>query len=81
MANNQDLFKQVQDVLDDLRGPLVAHGGDIELVDADPSSGEVKVRLHGACVGCPLAGLTIKEGIEATLVERLPGITSVTAVE
>lgn len=81
MVNDLDLAKQVGEVLEELREPLVAHGGDIELVEANPETGEVKVRLHGACVGCPLAGLTIKEGIEATLVERLPAVTCVTAVE
>jgi Fe-S cluster biogenesis protein NfuA len=81
MASNQELNKQVKEALDELREPLVAHGGDIELVEANPETGEVKVRLHGACVGCPLAGLTIKEGIESSLVERVPGVTSVMAVE
>ncbi len=57
------------------------HGGDVVLVDADPETGVVSVRLEGACVDCPFSGLTIKAGIEETLRERIPEVREVVQVD
>lgn len=82
MLNSKEQFiSQIEQILDELRQPLMLHGGNVELVDADPKTGIVSVRLHGACVGCPMAELTLKGGIEATLVEKLPQVKEVRAVE
>jgi Fe-S cluster biogenesis protein NfuA len=70
--------KQVQEVLNEVRPQLQADGGDVELVDVD--DGVVKVRLKGACGGCPMSQMTLKMGIEKRIRERLPQVKSVEAV-
>ena len=72
--------EQVNQVLEQLRANLQAHGGDVELV-AISEDGVVSVRLQGACKGCPMAQQTLKMGIEAMLKEELPEVQSVEAVE
>ena len=72
--------EQVNQVLEQLRANLQAHGGNVELV-AISEDGVVSVRLQGACKGCPMAQQTIKMGIEAALKEQLPEVQSVEAVE
>ncbi len=82
MTNSKEQFlSQIERILEEVREPLILHGGNVELVDADPETGIVSVRLHGACVGCPMAQITLKAGIEAALMEQLPQITEVKAVE
>jgi Fe-S cluster biogenesis protein NfuA len=71
--------EEVQKVLDTVRPALQADGGDAELVDVG-SDGVVKLRLTGACAGCPMSQLTLKEGIEKVLKEKLPQVTSVESV-
>ena len=81
MANDQnDIRTEVEAALDELREPLIAHGGNVELVDVDRANGVVSVRLHGACVGCPLSELTVKEGIGEALKEKFDWIKDVKAV-
>jgi Fe-S cluster biogenesis protein NfuA len=55
--------EQVQSALNEIRPSLQADGGDVELVDVE--DGIVKVRLTGACGGCPMSQMTLKQGIEA----------------
>ena len=71
--------EKVKKALDKVRPALQADGGDVELVGVD-DKGVVKVRLTGACGGCPMATTTLKNGIEKTLKEEVPGITAVQAV-
>jgi Fe-S cluster biogenesis protein NfuA len=59
---------------------LGADGGSVELVDIDEKQGVVKVRLLGACMGCPMATMTLKNGIERTLKEDVPQVKKVEAV-
>ena len=63
-------------VLDLIRPSLIADGGDVELVDV-ADDGTVTVELTGACKGCPLSELTLANGIERILKERVPGVTRV----
>jgi Fe-S cluster biogenesis protein NfuA len=70
--------KQVEDVLAKVRPMLQRDGGDVELVEVE--DGIVKVRLVGACGGCPMATLTLKRGIEAKLKEEIPDLKEVVAV-
>jgi Fe-S cluster biogenesis protein NfuA len=70
--------EQVEEVLKEIRPALRADGGDVELVDVD--EGVVKVRLTGACGGCPMSQMTLKMGIERRLRERLPEVKSVVSV-
>ncbi|MBE0569305.1 MAG: NifU family protein [Deltaproteobacteria bacterium] len=69
---------EVQKVLEMIRPALQADGGDVELVDVEGSV--VKVRLLGACGGCPMATMTLKHGIEAAIKERIPAIERVESV-
>jgi Fe-S cluster biogenesis protein NfuA len=69
---------EVEKVLESIRPHLQADGGDVELVDVE--GGVVKVRLLGACGGCPMATMTLKGGIEAALKERIPAVERVESV-
>lgn len=69
---------EVERVLEKIRPALQADGGDVELVDVD--GGVVKVRLTGACGGCPMATVTLKNGIEALLKEEIPSVQRVESV-
>jgi Fe-S cluster biogenesis protein NfuA len=62
-------------VIDGIRPMLQADGGDVELIDVQ--DGVVKVRLKGACSGCPMSQMTLKNGIERLLKEKLPEVKSV----
>ena len=77
MKSKQDLSQEIEKVLDILRQGLAMHSGNVELVDVDPASGRVTVRLQGSCVGCPMSDLTLKAGIEETLKEMIPEVTEV----
>lgn len=59
---------------------LGADGGSVELVDIDEKEGLVKVRLLGACMGCPMSTMTLKNGIERILKEDVPEVKKVEAV-
>jgi Fe-S cluster biogenesis protein NfuA len=70
--------EKVDKVLDKIRPSLMADGGNVELVDVE--DGVVKVRLTGACGGCPMSQMTLKMGIERLLKQELPEIKEVVAV-
>jgi Fe-S cluster biogenesis protein NfuA len=70
--------EKVDKVLDKIRPSLQADGGDVELVNVE--DGVVKVRLTGACGGCPMSQMTLKMGIERLLKQELPEIQEVVAV-
>lgn len=71
--------EKVEKALSKIRPALQADGGDVELVDVT-KDGIVKVKLTGACGGCPMAQMTLKNGIERILKEEVPQIKSVEAV-
>jgi Fe-S cluster biogenesis protein NfuA len=70
--------KKVEAALNEIRPLLQADGGDVELVEV--AGNIVKVRLQGACAGCPMSQMTLKNGIERILKEKIPEIESVEAV-
>lgn len=72
--------EQVQAALEKVRPYLQADGGDVELVDVSEDGKVVRVRLQGACAGCPGAMMTLKMGIERLLVRDCPGVETVEAV-
>lgn len=78
MLAEQEIFEQVQDVLNKLRPFLLRDGGDCELVDVE--DGIVKLRLLGACGSCPSSTITLKAGIERALLEEVPGVVEVEQV-
>ncbi len=71
--------EEVQAALDTVRPQLQRDGGDCELVDV-AADGTVKVRLTGACGGCPMSQMTLKMGIERVLKELVPAVKTVEAV-
>jgi Fe-S cluster biogenesis protein NfuA len=72
--------EQIEEVLASLRPVIKADGGDVEFLDFDEEHGLVQVRLLGACVSCPISMVTLKEGIERRIKDRVPGVTEVDAV-
>ena len=72
------LKEQVDKVLARIRPNLQADGGDVVLVDV--TDGTVKVKLTGACLGCPMSTLTLKMGIERMLKKEIPTVKEVVAV-
>ena len=66
---------KVEKVLDEIRPMLIRDGGNVELVSID--DGVVKVRLQGACAGCPMSQMTLRNGIERVLKEKLPEVKAV----
>jgi Fe-S cluster biogenesis protein NfuA len=71
--------ERVQEVLNQVRPALQADGGDCELVDVS-EEGIVSVRLTGACGSCPMSTMTLKMGIEKTLMENIPEVKEVVQV-
>ena len=69
---------KVETALQDIRPMLQADCGDVELVDI--KDGIVKVKLTGACGGCPMSQMTLKNGIEVRLKEAVPEVVSVESV-
>ena len=80
-SKTQDTFEtKVKMIIDSIRPNLQSHGGDVEFVATEKGS-TVKVRLQGACSGCPGAKMTLKMGIERLLKEKIPQVKEVIAVE
>lgn len=73
--NNLEIEKQVKTILTKVRPYLQRDGGDVEFVSVE--DGIVYIKLIGACVGCASIDLTLREGIEAILLEEVPGIIGV----
>jgi Fe-S cluster biogenesis protein NfuA len=70
--------EKVEQALAQIKPALQADGGDVELVDVE--DGVVKVRLTGACAGCPISSMTLKQGIERILKEQIAEVKEVVAV-
>ena len=71
--------EEVQKAIDLIRPSLQADGGDVELIDVS-EDGIVKVKLTGACRGCPMSQMTLKMGIEKMIKQKIPDIKEVIAV-
>ncbi|PKN76757.1 MAG: hypothetical protein CVU51_17300 [Deltaproteobacteria bacterium HGW-Deltaproteobacteria-1] len=71
--------EQVQKAIDKIRPGLQADGGDVELVDVS-ADGVVRVKLTGACHGCPMSQMTLKMGIEKVIKQEVPSIKEVVSV-
>lgn len=70
---------RVQLVINWLRPVIQSDGGDVELVDVS-AEGVVRVRFHGACIGCPSSTMTLREGIERNIREKVPEVRQVVAL-
>lgn len=71
---------KIEEVLTMIRPALRMDGGGIELVGYDQDTGVVRVKMQGACVGCPMSQITLKMGVEAALRDAIPSITEVVSV-
>lgn len=74
------LLERVQYVLDRIRPAVQADGGDVELLEVT-DDGVVRIRLHGACVGCPSSEITLQYGIEHNLRQYVPEVSRIEAVD
>ena len=70
--------QEVLDAIEKVRQGLKTEGGDIDLIDFKDDI--IYVKLKGACDGCPMAGLTVKNWVEKTLFEQLPTLKEVKAM-
>ncbi len=73
------LFANILEILDEHRPAIQADGGDIELLRIEDDI--VYVRLHGACIGCPLSFITLKMGLERIITAKYPQIKEIIALE
>ena len=73
------LKDKIKNALDKVRPSLQADGGDVQFIDVD-EDGVVKVKLTGACAGCPMSQMTLKMGIEKILKQNVPEIDRVESV-
>ena len=71
--------EEIEEIINEIRPRLRVDGGDIELVDVD-DEGVVKVKLKGACAGCPMSQMTIKWGVERYLKQKIPEVKRVEAI-
>ena len=78
MQNN--IKEKIKKALDKVRPGMQADGGDVEFVKWDEKTGQVQVRLKGMCVGCPMAQITLKQGIEAEVKKIAPEVKEVVGV-
>jgi Fe-S cluster biogenesis protein NfuA len=70
------MIEKVKEALEIVRPMLQRDGGDVELVEVT-DDGVVKVRLRGACAGCPMSQMTLTQGVEQILKQHVPEIKSV----
>lgn len=76
---DESLYQQVAAVIERIRPAVQSDGGDVELVDFT-DAGVARIRLHGACIGCPSSSMTLHMGIERNLRDRIPQVTAVEQV-
>lgn len=74
-----EIIDQIKVVLEELRPAILQDGGDIHFVRFE--NGTVFVKLHGACVSCPISFMTLKMGLEAQMKQRIPYVESVVSVD
>ncbi|MEQ9097289.1 MAG: NifU family protein [Phycisphaerales bacterium] len=72
--------QRVQQVIEQIRPSIQADGGDVEFLELT-DEGVVRIRLHGACVGCPSSSLTLQVGLERNLREHVPEVEAVEAID
>ena len=77
--HTNDIEHRISEIINRIRPAAQEDGGDIEFVGFD-ESGMVRVRLHGACVGCPSSALTLRLGVEQTLRDAIPEVRGVVCV-
>ncbi len=76
----KNIEEKIKKVINDIKPSLQAHGGDVQFVSYDEKKGIVNVKLLGMCVGCPMAEITLKQGIEEELKHQIPEVKEVVNV-
>jgi len=71
--------EEVEKALDEVRPMLMSDGGNVELIDVN-EEGVVLVKLQGSCSGCPSATITLRQGIERIVMEKVPSVTAVESI-
>jgi len=71
--------EEVEKALDEVRPMLMSDGGNVELIDVN-DEGVVLVKLQGSCSGCPSATITLRQGIERIVMEKVPSVTAVESI-
>jgi Fe-S cluster biogenesis protein NfuA len=80
MSNQEEIKERIIKAIDEVKPYLQADGGDIEFVNYT-EDGIVKVRLVGACGNCPMAQMTLRAGVERTVLRSVPEVKRVEAVQ
>lgn len=75
-----DIQERIERALDQIRPALRMDGGNVELVDYDSEQKVVRLRMLGACGGCPMSTMTLKMGIERAIRQSVPEVRSVEAI-
>ena len=75
----ESIEKRVQKALEEIGPQIQADGGDIELIAVEKQT--LKIRLRGACAGCPMSAMTLKQGVETLVKKRVPEILKVEAAK
>ena len=78
-GSNPTVRERVEQIIERIRPAVQSDGGDLELVEVT-DEGVVRIRLHGACVGCPSSSMTLHMGIERNVREKVPEVTGVEQV-
>ena len=78
-SDKSSVYQKVKKVIERIRPAVQSDGGDVELVEIT-DQGIARIRLHGACVGCPSSSMTLHMGIERNIKEKVPQILSVEQV-
>jgi len=73
------LYAKVKSAMEDVQAYARSHGGEIRLLGVS-EHGDVKIKLSGACKGCPMSTLTLKHGIEEQLKQLVPGVGKIVQV-
>ena len=79
--SSMTISQQIEQALDRIRPSLQIDGGGIEVVEIDEQAGILRVRLQGACRGCPMAKMTLKMGVEVAVSEAVPSIKQIIDVD
>jgi Fe-S cluster biogenesis protein NfuA len=79
-TQREDILNNINTAIDEIRPYLKADGGNVELVNLEPDN-TVKVRLMGACDGCPFSVMTLRAGIEQAIRKKFPEMKELVAIE
>lgn len=79
--NREQIVEEIKDVIDSIRFYVNQDGGDLEFVSYNHETGEVTIKILGACIGCALIDVTYKDGLETILINEVEGVKSVIITE